>query len=101
GRVSFGDIIIFYLLPIGIAVLLVVCFKPTEALSNILVTALSIFAALLFNLLLLVLEAVHKANTSTAVNPSRLQLLLRETYANIAYSVFISLVAIVILAATY
>jgi hypothetical protein len=104
-RYSMGDFIIFLILPIGIAGGLAYCIpksdkNPNEILDKdvvgILITSLSIFAALLFNLLLLVYDIVKKANPDEpfAVLKTRF---LKEIYANVSYSIFVSMLAVIIL----
>jgi hypothetical protein len=64
---------------------------------TVLITALSIFAALLFNLLLLTHSIVTQ--TESELHEGRRKL-LREIYAHISYAVLISVIAIVFLLAS-
>lgn len=105
GKYSYGDFFVFLLFPIGLAGGLAYFFpksanNPTEIFDknivSILVTSLSIFAALLFNLLLLVYDLVKKANPTEkfAVLKTRF---LKEIYSNVSYSIFIAMLAVIIL----
>lgn len=105
GKYSVGDFFVFILLPFGIAGYLAYYFpksdKNTTEIFNkdvvdILVTSLSIFAALLFNLLLLVYDLVKKANPGEAYAVLKTRF-LKEIFANISYSIFISMLAVIIL----
>lgn len=97
GKTSWHDITLFYVLPVLGAILLAYISPISDSLSNVLITSFSVFAALLFNLLLLVLDAIKKEKEAEANQTKRLYLLLKETYNNIAYSILISLIAICIL----
>lgn len=105
GRHSFGDIVIFLILPLGLAGALAYIHpksdkNPTEIFSEnvveILVTSLSVFAALLFNLLLLVYDIVKKAKKDEPFAELKTQF-LREINANVSYSILVSMLAVVIL----
>lgn len=105
GKYSIGDFIVFIILPLGIAGGLAYLLPKSNTTSSeifdkqiveILVTSLSIFAALLFNLLLLVYDIVKKANQGEAYAVLKTRF-LREIYANVSYSIFVSMLAVVIL----
>src|SRR5690242_18428985 len=83
------DIALFVAVPL-IASTVLLCFKGVfgSSTGGILITAYSIFAALLFNLLLLVYDIVKKRDENTSSLKSRF---LKQVYNNISYSVFISI----------
>jgi hypothetical protein len=68
----------------------------SKDLVNVLVTALSVFAALLFNLLLLIFDIIRKSKNEPDTQDIKLGL-LKEIYANISYSIFVSIVSIMVL----
>ena len=87
-------------MPIAAALLLIKYYTPNEALSNILITSLSLFTALLFNLLLLSLDTIRKEKESPK-SKDRVLLLMKETYYNIAYAILITLLTVSILLIPY
>lgn len=96
GRRSRADIVAFFALPILIAGGLIwagLRLDSTEI--AILITALSIFAALLLNLLLLIHSII--TGMGTGAETLRRRNLLQELYANISYAILISVVAITLL----
>ena len=98
GTPSGGDIVLFFGVPmIAAALLLFLKGVFGEGISGVLITAYSIFAALLFNLLLLVYDIVKKSDKAASLK-SRF---LKQIYSNISYSVFISIALIVILLAYF
>lgn len=90
-----GDAFIFFLVPIilaGIGLWRQINFKAETV--NVIVTAFSVFAALLFNLLMLIYGLVQRKDDSSE---SRLRAaFLKEIYSNISFTVFVSLLIIVV-----
>src|SRR5215831_11060237 len=90
-----GDVFIFLLIPLilaGVGFWRQINFKAETI--NIIVTAFSVFAALLFNLLMLIYGLVQRKDDS---NESRLKAaFLKEIYSNISFTVFVSLLIIVV-----
>jgi uncharacterized membrane protein YbhN (UPF0104 family) len=101
-KISPGDLFVSFGLPLiasSLAAYLGV--RLNNNLINVLATSLSIFVALLFNLLLLVYDLLKKENeigkTSTeSASPLRRQV-LKEVYANISFSILASILALLIL----
>jgi hypothetical protein len=93
GKPSLVDYFLFYGVPI-IAAVLLVFFKGVfgKTVGGILITSFSVFAALLFNLLLLVYDLVKKPEAS---NLKRRY--LRQIYSNISYSILAAIGLIVLL----
>jgi hypothetical protein len=92
GKTSRGDVALFYLVPIVIAVGLAlggVTLDPTAV--NILITALSIFTGLLLNLLLLIHGLIRKG-VDAGIPDERI--VLRQLYCNISYNILIAIVAL-------
>ena len=111
-KYSISDIIIFLVSPAILAfILLFACNIPLKGnLIMILVTSFSIFAALLFNLLLLIYDIVSKHNkngwgiSDKTKKNRKLTLkekLLKETYVNISFNITISVISIILLIALY
>lgn len=125
---SAEDVFLFILFPAILALSLIIYhISLTNNLIIILVTSFSIFAALLFNLLLLIYDIVSKSNgrksnqnnessKEIAVNLSNdisngkeknkkilslKEKLLKETYVNISYNIIISIISIVFLLMLY
>ena len=107
---SIGDFFLFLLFPALLAIVLVYNkINLTKEVILILVTSLSIFAALLFNLLLIIYDIVTKLkedgsriinNNSTQKEQtiSRLfkkERLIKETYVNISYNITIAIITII------
>lgn len=93
GRLSFGDWLLFYLIPIFISIGL--CWSQRvldKDEANMLIQAYAILVGLLFNLLVLVLTEISKEQESSPdvqkkiKNSLKLEL-LRETFSNISYCV--------------
>jgi len=99
GTRSDWDIALFVVVP-AIASASLLYFKGVfgQTTGNVLITAFSIFAALLFNLLLLVYDIVKKSNNELTTTKARF---LKQVYSNISYSVFISISLIAILLAYF
>lgn len=94
GRRSGSDYVLFLVLPAAVTALLLylrICLS--EAAVNVLITALSIFAGLLFNLLVLIDGLADRKSPPTTAEDARQ--MLKSVYANIAYCVLISLVTLV------
>lgn len=68
---------------------------------NIIATSLSIFAALLFNLLLLLIDRARRAaiDTETTDHSKKRNSLIRQMYMNISYTILICSVAVVLVVA--
>ena len=97
GRYSPGDILLFIVIPaIFAAGLTWLRIKITEQIANGLITALSVFAGLLFNLLLLIYDIVQK-DQGAADNAKLQRLFLKEIYANISFCILISITSIILL----
>lgn len=94
------DIFIFFVIPAIVAIVAVAqsCEIP-GALSSVLITALTILAGLLFNLLLLVYDVAQvQGSTDIPAKAAKTKrLLLKEVYANISFAILISILAIVLL----
>jgi hypothetical protein len=96
-KIRGSDIFLFYIFPAIISGIVVFFFSElSDALIPILITSLSIFAALLFNLLLLVHGAISRNVTSTRRFPDRTKY-LREIFNNISFSILVSVLSIVLL----
>lgn len=89
-RTSWEDVAAFFILPLALALCLVY-FDLTVGKQgvNVLFTGISIFAGLLFNLLVLTHGIVRSAVESPRYE-MELQL-LRETYANISYAILVAI----------
>ena len=105
-KLSSSDCFLFFGIPFGAALVVVYCWgTPGKGLVEVLTTALSIFAALLFNLLLLIYDLVkkHETKESQATNiedkeftqrPKLKTQILQETYTNISFCTLIAIVTI-------
>jgi hypothetical protein len=95
GKKSPGDMLLFFLVPlVGAAVLVWLRFLLNANAANVLITALSIFAGLLFNLLVLAHGLLRSADNRNFEDERGL---IREIYSNISYAILISLITIVVL----
>lgn len=92
------DFFLFVILPILAATaLLYFDLILGKSIGNVLITALAVFAGLLFNLLLLIFDIANKPRPENERLDDLKRRFLREIYSNIAYSIFIALLTIVIL----
>lgn len=96
GKISLGDIFVFYVIPL-LGVLIAYLLPPLQSLNNVLITLLSIFSALLLSLLVLAIDAARKARDRASEKTPRLLILFRQTYANIAYSILVAMVGVIVL----
>jgi hypothetical protein len=102
-RISGGDIFTFIALPIivSLIILYVIGFILDKDASSILITSLSVFSALLFNLLLLIYDIVKREERVSNTKDSPLTAkLLREIYSNISFSILISVICVSVLLIT-
>lgn|SRR5574341_829090 len=94
GRRSIADQFLFFGVPVlGSGALLVLEICPSDTAVNVLITSLSIFAGLLFNLLVLIAGLADRRSAPTGEADSRL--MMRSIYSNIAYALLVSLVTLV------
>jgi hypothetical protein len=93
-----GDFILFLIVPLGLGLVILFGFdiRIDTGAINLLVTSLSIFAALLFNLLLLIYDIVNKEE-KTDQRSSLKRRFLGQIFANISFSIFISITAVIFL----
>lgn len=103
-KINWYDVFGFIVLPIIGAILLIWLGVNLEQVSTILITSLSIFAALLFNLLLLVFDLISKQKPKPDNSKKRdLDIVAyevsKELFTNISYSILVSIVTIIILIA--
>lgn len=94
-KVRLWDIVFFFIIPLPLAFLLEQfrSLGPGDA-EGIIVTSLSVFAALLFNLLLLVYDLVSKADRDASNHRKKLDL-LNQLFANVSFSILTSILSIV------
>ena len=91
-RYSISDFLVFFGLPIvttGILVWFYGILRPT--LVSIVATSVSIFAALLFNLLLLMYDAMRKSSDSSGNNDVLRRRFLRELSSNISFAILVAI----------
>jgi hypothetical protein len=100
GRRMKSDYFLFFGLPLVLALFLLFILRLSldQGAVGILVTSLSIFAALLFNLLLLIYDVVRKVGSGTGELKQRF---LSQIYSNISFAILISLLSIIVLLGAY
>jgi hypothetical protein len=93
-RISIIDYVIHLVIPFFCAFFLykILNVSFTASLISLLITLLSIFAALLLNLLILVYTIKQKENDETPRN-----MLMKEVSSNISYGIIISIILLVLL----
>lgn len=97
GKYSFWDFVLFFFVPFLIGgVLVYFRFKLTKEIVNGLVTSLSIFAALLFNLLLLIYDIIRKTENSEGINGLKTTF-LKQIYSNISFCILIAISTVILL----
>ncbi len=101
-RVSIADITLFLISPIVISagIVLLLRIYLNDGLVNILITCLSIFVGLLLNLLVIIFDIINKLKDENS-NDRLKKLFLKEIYANISFSILISLLNIGFLVITF
>jgi hypothetical protein len=98
GRRMHLELGLFFVIPLlGAGALLWSARLLTPNLINILVTALSIFAGLLFNLLVLVHGLLRGPDDKS--RPQVQRILIKEIHANVSYAILVSLVSVAVLVA--
>lgn len=91
-RPEFDDWLTFLIIPIVVAITLSYFdVNLNKDVVNVIITALSIFVGLLFNVVVLVFDIINKEST-TAIKKR----LMNEIITNISYCILLSLVAILI-----
>jgi hypothetical protein len=92
-RASPLDYVLFFVVPAVVAAaLMFLKVGLTDSAVNVLITALSIFAGLLFNLLVLIASLADKRAAPTGESDARQ--VMKSIYANIAYSLLVSLLTL-------
>jgi magnesium-transporting ATPase (P-type) len=96
-----GDFFTFLFIPIIVAAILfysnnIVDPNTASTLSNIIIVSLSIFIGLLFNVIVLIFDIVHKGNKQDIKNR-----VLKQLLSNIAFTVLLSIVSIILTLSTY
>lgn len=100
-RYSAADLVLFVVVPGALAGgLWYLGISLTREAVNVLITSLSVFAALLFNLLLLIYDIVRKPPERGELQGFK-KLFLQQVYANISFCILISLVAVIVLVISY
>lgn len=102
GKQSGLDFILFYLVPVIVAAAAIGFHLILgKNMGNMLITALAVFAGLLFNLLILIFDITNKPRPDgTTLTKDKIRF-LNEIYSNIAYAILISLLTIVIVLIHY
>ena len=99
GKRSLWDLATFLILPMSIAAYL--CFFNEIVIDasdiNVLLTMFSIFAALLFNFLMLIIQVKETPATSRKVNLEKYQKCISQTYYNVSFTTLLSVSAIILL----
>ncbi len=100
-KASFFDYICFVVFPIILSCYLVV-FKNLEIHDiNILLTVFSIFTALLFNFLMLIIQVkdnpINETNKPEGFDENKYNKLVNQTYYNVSFAIILSILAIVII----
>lgn len=94
GKIVLSDIFVFFGIPVLVAA--VIWFSNVtfeDGFVNLLVTSLSIFAALLFNLLLLIYDIIRKPEVGRKIKTK----FLKEIFSNISYSIMVSILTVILL----
>lgn len=95
GQRSTGDMVLFFILPI-IPSCVMVWFKTSldTNVVSILVTCMSVFAALLFNLLLLIYDIIRKTSNGAGQSGEKAKF-LRQIYSNISFCILTAIVTLI------
>jgi len=96
-KLHYPDIFLFVFLPLAISLLFIYLdFSLNDGMVNALITSFSVFAALLFNLLLLVYGLTEKEVEKVSISNEKLSI-LREIHINVSFCILISVITNTIL----
>lgn len=98
--INYPAFVLFWTVPFILSLVACLFNIPlTSTLTNVLLVALSIFAALLFNVLLLIYDVSRKSERTQTenVDPKILKTYVQDTFSAISFSVLISILTIVFL----
>lgn len=91
------DFVLFFGVPVAVAASLVFTYGSLrQNLVTVIATSLSIFAALLFNLLLLVYDATRRSEGRTESSEGTREEFLRQLADNISFAVLVAVAAVVV-----
>lgn len=97
GKYRLTDFFLFFGVPVVIAAVLVYFYGELRSnLITIVATSLSIFAALLFNLLLLVYDVIRKSENPAGNQETLRRRFLTEVFSNISFAILVAIIAIVL-----
>jgi|LDZT01.1.fsa_nt_gi hypothetical protein len=96
GKYYFWDFVLFFITPLIVSIILIKYHIIIDKdMANALITSLSIFAALLFNLLLLIYDITRKEVKREAARNNKVKTdLLKQIFCNISFSILVSVFAI-------
>lgn len=96
-KLDWDDYLLFLVLPIFISIVLIYfdCLL-SDQLINIVVSSLSILVGLLFNIIVLLFDIIKRDSQQKIKNE-----ILKEILANISFTIFISLISIIITLISY
>jgi len=102
-KIRSTDIVSFYVIPIAVSAVIVIGFRcPLDGNTlNIIATSLSIFGALLFNLLMLLIDRARRVKETPdhSDEAAKRNVLIREMYMNISYSVLVCVTSVAVVVA--
>lgn len=106
-RISMWDIISFILAPIGVSYILAIVYdckiSADATYVNVILTVLSIFAALLFNFLMMIIQLKETKKVFSVHEKDLTQRqkdyihTVKETYYNVSFEILVSIVTIIII----
>ncbi|HLO43782.1 MAG TPA: hypothetical protein VK175_05565 [Leadbetterella sp.] len=97
GKPDWDDLLTFYGLPIiATSTLTIIGIKLNSEATNIIITTLSIFVGLMFNIIVLLFDIV-KRDASRAIK----NLILKQLLENISFAIILSILAILMTLITY
>lgn len=97
GKYSIKDVLTFFIFPLIISILLTMKSVVSKEGIQIILTVFSIFAGLLFNFLLLIMDIGRRVKqqgataTVDAKKQKATEALIKETYCNVSFSILVSL----------
>lgn len=96
-RPAVDDYVTFFVVPVLVSITLV-CLDiyMSDSAINIVISSLSIFVGLLFNVIVLIFDLVKRDQTNNIKN-----IVIKQLISNIAYTIFISIISILLLLFTF
>lgn len=96
-KISIVDCFTFLVLPFILALIITLYYKAYINDISIMLTVFSVFTALLFNFLILIIQMKDQNFSKTNIDIDKYKMSVSETYYNVSFAILISIFAIAVL----